>query len=334
MRSCDALPYYDKQVERKVAVVTGGNKGVGRQTALRLYMHGFVVYVCGRHGQKIQKTVQELTLRAEKQLRDMENQDAKIVTSRNGTPVPERHSGSFHYLQMDLSDLQSVVRATQYLKETEDHVDVLVAAAEVVAIPFARSKDGFELQLQVNFLAHLLLAIELLPLLRVCQGRVINISSMAHYLQIRHWPLSQSWKRSPDFLFTWMRYAISKTAQIQTSKIMAIKNPDVMCLSVNPGLLMDTNLFSYWTRLPIVGIFFWVVFQLVSYFFSVTLEQGSEAVLYCALSTELSLEKDNGRSYTTNGKESQCSYIANNLDNATSAWIWSVHELGKRNLTI
>ena len=139
--------------------------------------------------------------------------------------------------------------------------------------------------------------------------------------QLNHWP---------NILFTWFRYAVAKTASIQFTKMLAIKNPDILCISVHPGLVMNTNLFSYWTRLPFVGIFFWILFQIVGYFFGVSNEQGSISTLKCALSPKLTAEEDNGKYYTTGGYESKPSYVANSLDNAASTWIWTVHELRDR----
>ena len=138
----------------------------------------------------------------------------------------------------------------------------------------------------------------------------------------------------PNIIFTWMRYAMAKTALIQFTKMLAIKHPDVLCISVHPGLVMETNLFSYWTRLPIVGIFFWIFFQIVGYFFGVSNEQGSLATLKSALSAKLTLDKDNGKYFTTGGVESKPSYVANNLDNAASSWIWTVHELRDRGFEV
>ena len=49
-------------------------------------------------------------------------------------------------------------------------------------------------------------------------------------------------------------------------KMLTLRNPKVLFLTVHPGLVMNTNLFSYWTRLPIVGIIFWFAFYLFGYF--------------------------------------------------------------------
>ena len=44
--STDSLPYFDPAVDRRVALITGGNSGIGYYTVLQLYLHGYVVYIC------------------------------------------------------------------------------------------------------------------------------------------------------------------------------------------------------------------------------------------------------------------------------------------------
>ena len=47
-------------VEGKVAVVTGGSKGIGKMIATGLAMNGAKVYITARHGSTLQKTQAEL----------------------------------------------------------------------------------------------------------------------------------------------------------------------------------------------------------------------------------------------------------------------------------
>ncbi|CAI6781014.1 ASN_HP2_G0049320.mRNA.1.CDS.1 [Saccharomyces cerevisiae] len=324
------LPYYDPAVERKIAVVTGGNTGIGWYTVLHLYLHGFVVYICGRNSHKISKAIQEILAEAKK--RCHEDDDGSSPDAGPGPSI--QRLGSLHYIHLDLTDLKCVERASLKILKLEDHIDVLVNNAGIMAVPLEMTKDGFEVQLQTNYISHFLFTMRLLPLLRHCRGRIISLSSIGHHLEFMYWKLSKTWDYKPNMLFTWFRYAMSKTALIQCTKMLAIKYPDVLCLSVHPGLVMNTNLFSYWTRLPIVGIFFWLLFQVVGFFFGVSNEQGSLASLKCALDPNLSVEKDNGKYFTTGGKESKSSYVSNNVDEAASTWIWTVHQLRDRGFDI
>ncbi|QLQ81426.1 hypothetical protein HG537_0F01870 [Torulaspora globosa] len=310
----DTLPYYNPAVERKIALITGGNSGIGWYTVLHLYLHGFCVYVCGRNSARVNKAMKGIIAEARRRSAD----DPKVFM------------GSLIYLHIDLADLRSVEKAAQTVLKREMKLDVLINNAAVMATPYQVTKDGFEIQLQANYIAHFLLSMRLLPLLQSCHGRLIMLSSVGHNLEFIYWALSQDWNYRPNCIFTWLRYAMAKTASIQFVKMMAIKYPDLLCLSVHPGLVMNTNLFSYWTRLPIVGIFFWMLFQIVGFFFGVSNEEGCLATLKCALSPQLSRDKDNGKYFVTGGREAKPSYIANNLDDAASTWIWTVHQLRDR----
>ncbi|CEP60143.1 Env9p LALA0_S01e03994g [Lachancea lanzarotensis] len=312
-----SLPYYDPRKHRKVALVTGGNSGIGWYTVLHLYMHGFAVYVAGRNANRVSRALKDIKKEAKNRL--------KALEPKNRNPV-----GELLYLSLDLAQLKSVEKAAKKFRSLESSLDVLINNAGVMALPYSVTEDGFEIQLQTNYVAHFLLTMQLLPNIKRCRGRIISVSSIGHNLELSYFSLSQSFNYKPNILFTWMRYAMAKTACIQFAKMLAIKHSDVLCMSVHPGLVMKTNLFSYWTRLPIVGIFFWFYFQLVGYFFGVSNEQGSVATLRAALSTELEREWDNGKYLTTGGREAKPSYVANNLDNAASTWLWTIHELRDR----
>ncbi|SMN20566.1 similar to Saccharomyces cerevisiae YOR246C ENV9 Protein with similarity to oxidoreductases, found in lipid particles [Maudiozyma saulgeensis] len=325
MLNPDDLPFFDPTKTEKIAVVTGGHSGIGYYTTLHLFMHGFTIYICGRNSHKVHKAMRTIIDEATDRTNTLQ------LDIRN-----ERRSffGSIHYIHIDLTDLKSVERATLKLQRSVTHIDVLINNAGIMAVPYQLTKDGFETQLQTNYISHFLFTMRLLPLLKECNGRVISLSSLGHLLEFKYWKLSEKWNIWPDIIFTWFRYAISKTSLIQFTKMLAIKNPDILCISLHPGLVMNTNLFSYWTRLPLIGIFFWVLFQVIGFFFGVSNEQGSLATLKCALSNNMSTENDNGKYYTTGGIESKSSYIANNLDDAASTWIWTVHQLKDRGYKI
>lgn len=318
MFEADSLPYYDPLKERKVAVITGGSSGIGWYTVLHLYMHGFVVYICGRNSNRVNEAIREVQREAQERLQQ-----------RGAASL-----GSLHYLHSDLSDLKCVERAAAKLAKREQKLDVLINNASAVALPYEITRDNFEVQLQTNYIAHFLLSMRLLPLLQRARGRLITNTSVCHQLELRYWKLSQDWNYRPNMVFTWLRYAMCTTASIQFTKMMAIKYPEVLCLSIRPGMVMNTHLFSYWTRLPIVGIFFWMFFQIVALLFGVSYEQGSLATLKCTLSPDLTTDRDNGKYFTSAGVESKPSYVANNLDDAASTWIWTVHALRDRGFDV
>lgn len=66
-----------------------------------------------------------------------------------------------------------------FLKE-ESRLDILINNGAVV-LPRTITKDGYEMQFQVNYLGHYLLTILLLDTLKKSTpSRIINVSSIAH----------------------------------------------------------------------------------------------------------------------------------------------------------
>ena len=50
----------DLQIEGKVALVTGGSRGLGKQCAISLAKEGVNVAICGRSKETLNETVEEL----------------------------------------------------------------------------------------------------------------------------------------------------------------------------------------------------------------------------------------------------------------------------------
>ena len=130
----------------RVAVVTGASSGIGLETSRRLVSVGAHVVLAVRDVAK---------------------------GERVAAPLRAALLGSVEVRRLDVSDLSSV---REFAAAVGD-VDVLVNNAGVLGIPFARSVDGFELQLATNHLGHFALANLLLPRLT---DRVVVVGSQSH----------------------------------------------------------------------------------------------------------------------------------------------------------
>src|SRR4051812_14809462 len=120
----------------KLAVVTGANSGVGRETARRLAAAGAEVVLAVRAGDKGRAAAREMS----------------------GGPVT--------VAELDLADLASVRAFAARLAESGRPLDLLINNAGVMAVPDRRTTaDGFELQFGTNYLGHFALTARLLPLL-------------------------------------------------------------------------------------------------------------------------------------------------------------------------
>ncbi|KAK6204870.1 uncharacterized protein RJT21DRAFT_117332 [Scheffersomyces amazonensis] len=332
MFETDSLPYLNPSQDRRVALITGGNSGVGYYTVLHLYLHGYIVYIAGRSRSRVLNSIREL------------KQDATAIRSTytSQQSSSERFLGDLFYLEIDLSSLASVISAVETFKNLENHLHILINNAGAMALPYSLTNDGFDIQIQTNFIAPFLLSMKLLPLLEktaddfplISPPRIIYLSSVGHQLCFHYFNMNSTFNYKPAFIFTWLRYGLAKTAGIHFMKMLALRNPKILCMSVHPGYVMNTNLFSYWTRLPIIGILFWCLFQIFGYFFGVTNEEGANAIVKCSLNPNLTLEKDNGKYFATGGNEALPSKVAQNMDFAARTWIWTIHQLSERGITI
>lgn len=314
------LPYVDPAVDRRVALVTAGNSGVGWFTVLHLYLHGYIVYIAGR-----------LRLRSLALMRELEAEAAGRLEA----------PGELHFLEIDLALLSLVLAAVAAFKASERSLDLLINNACAAALPYALTKDGFEVQLQTNYVAPFVLTTKLLPLLEKTlelrphdPPRVLYLSSVSHHFAVWYFKLNGSLNHQPGFVFTWLRYARAKTAGIHMMRMLALRNPRVLFMSVHPGLVMAPNTFVHLTRLPIIGIVFWCWFQIIGWLFGVTPEAGLRALLRCGLDPDLTVERDSGQHFATNGKPARPLRVASNMDYAARSWIWTVHQLGKRHISV
>ncbi len=138
----------------RVAIVTGGNSGLGYNSVMALAKKGAQVVLAARDIKKSQEALQNL----KKQ-------------------VPQ---GKIEFIRLDLSSLESVRTFVADFKSRYSRLDILMNNAGVMAIPRRETAEGFEMQLGVNHLGHFALTGLLLDLLVATPGsRVINTSSMA-----------------------------------------------------------------------------------------------------------------------------------------------------------
>jgi NAD(P)-dependent dehydrogenase (short-subunit alcohol dehydrogenase family) len=138
-----------------IAVVTGANSGVGLETARTLAEKGAVTILACRNIQKA-RTAQDDILRS----------------------FP---NAVIHCMELDLSDLSSIRSFAQSFEEKFEKLDLLINNAGVMALPFGKTRQGFEMTFGTNHLGHFALTGLLLKCLRNTSGsRVVTLSSLAH----------------------------------------------------------------------------------------------------------------------------------------------------------
>jgi NAD(P)-dependent dehydrogenase (short-subunit alcohol dehydrogenase family) len=135
----------------RTVLVTGATSGLGRETAKELAARGARVVLAVRDTAKGQRVAAGL-------------------------------AGTTEVRRLDLADLSSVRSFAESWAQQDDaarRVDVVVANAGIMMVPFARTADGFESQVGTNHLGHHALVCQLLPHLAE-DGRVVVLSSLVH----------------------------------------------------------------------------------------------------------------------------------------------------------
>jgi NAD(P)-dependent dehydrogenase (short-subunit alcohol dehydrogenase family) len=136
-------------------LITGASSGIGLETARSLVSHGASVIGAVRNLAKAEP--------ATASVRD--------AASQGG--------GSLELIELDLASLQSVRACADNLLADGQPFDAIIANAGVMATPFGRTIDGFEVQFGTNHLGHFALINQIEPLL-ADNGRLVVLSSLAH----------------------------------------------------------------------------------------------------------------------------------------------------------
>jgi len=201
----------------KLAVVTGGAAGIGKETARALASRGADVVIGGRNGEELKDAAREIS-------------SAGNVLAR----------------ELDLLSSASVREFAASVISRDRPVDLLFLNAGVMACPLSRNPQGIETQLATNFVGHACLSSALVPaLLRAAEPRVIALSSSAHQMSPVVFSDINYERRAYD---PWEAYAQSKTA----TALLAVKislelgASGVTAHAVHPGGVM-TGLLKHMT---------------------------------------------------------------------------------------
>jgi NAD(P)-dependent dehydrogenase (short-subunit alcohol dehydrogenase family) len=136
-------------------IVTGASSGLGLETAVALAAAGAEVIMACRNPAKAGAALEQVQQRAP-------GARAELMT-------------------LDLADLASVRDFAAECGRRFDRIDALCNNAGVMALPFQRTKDGFEMQIGTNHLGHFALTGWLLEQLKASPGaRVVTLASNAH----------------------------------------------------------------------------------------------------------------------------------------------------------
>lgn len=191
-------------------VVTGANSGIGFEAAVALAQKKAHVVLACRSPQRAAEALASLRARAP--------------------------SASAELMALDLSSLASVRAFAESCGAAHPKLHGLVNNAGLMAIPYSKTADGFEMQLGTNHLGHFALTGLLLPsLLAVPGSRIVTVASTAHRFGKIHWDDLQG-ERGFD---TWGWYGQSKLANLlftfELARRLEAKGTSTTAIACHPG---------------------------------------------------------------------------------------------------
>ncbi|KAJ2990506.1 hypothetical protein NUW54_g8450 [Trametes sanguinea] len=211
--SVDQIP----DLSGRIAIVTGGNVGIGYETIKALLQHNAKVYMASRSKEKAEAAIASL----------------KEATGKEAI-----------FLELDLSSLASVRRAAKEFLAKERELHILFNNAGVMWPPTDwLTKEGYDLQFGTNVLGHFYFTELLMPALLAGvesspdhHTRVVTTSSSGAYLETLHFDTFKDGparrKKTKEALYYQSKFGNVVVAH-QVAKRYAEKG--IISISVNPG---------------------------------------------------------------------------------------------------
>ncbi len=187
---------------KKIALITGANKGIGYETARQLANQGITVLIGARDEQR--------------------GKDAAAKLQSEGVDA--------RFLQLDVNDEKTYEAARRFIEDKFGKLDILVNNAGI-ALDLNQKPSEVDLQtvqqtFEVNFFGVISVTQSLLPLIRKSDaGRIVNVSSGLGSLTQHsdpHWKKPSGttrWRRSSSGFPTMKRRSAARSKAPQPSSI-------------------------------------------------------------------------------------------------------------------
>jgi len=185
----------------KLALVTGANRGIGKEVCRQLAKEGYEVILTARDPEKGKTAARDL------------QQEQKDIT--------------IHFHQLDVTDPASIAALKDFVADKFGRLDLLVNNAGIVGSSTGTTSVDLEIirkTFEINFYGPFQLSRQLLPFLKKSSdGRIINVSSRMGQLN--------------DANSGFAGYRISKTALNALSAVMAadLLKAKIKVVAVCPG---------------------------------------------------------------------------------------------------
>ncbi|KAJ7323334.1 NAD-P-binding protein [Mycena albidolilacea] len=226
----------------KVAIVTGGNTGIGYATIQMLARKGAKVYMAARDEGRATAAIKQL-----------QSEDIK--------------DGSVHWHKLDLSDPRAAHKSAEEFLRKEQRLDILVNnAASSGTPPFSLTRDGLLDIMVTNHISPFAFTEALLPLQVTtakepgADVRIVNVSSMVHSrIKATSFATKDVFAKDYGSSFGGVmdNYGTTKLANILHVKALQTRlntqSIPITCISLHPGSVHSTGSSSVIGSIPYIG---------------------------------------------------------------------------------
>ncbi|XP_046443813.1 retinol dehydrogenase 12-like [Daphnia pulex] len=281
-------------LDGKIAVITGANTGIGKETARELSKRGAEVVLACRDLNKAEEAADE-------------------IAKETGNKVTT--------LKLNLASLKSIRAAAEELRARHPQIHILINNAGIMTCPQWKTDDGFEMQFGVNHLGSFLWTLLLIDNIKqAAPSRIVNLSSLAHTRgKIYFDDLMLAKNYTPV-----RAYCQSKLANVLFTQELArrLEGTGVSVFAVHPGAV-QTELARHINESMnscVDG-----TLHFVSRYVFKTPEMGAQTSIYCA--TEESLTELSGHYFSDCAKKKPAKQ-ANDKKAAERLWKMSEELVG------
>lgn len=315
----------EKNLEGKVAIITGGSRGLGIE----------VVRVFLRKGAHVITTSSST------------NRDEIDKRYRKITKNIDPGAWKLEIWNVDLMSMQSVMSfVDRFKRQNSTQLNYLICNAGVMFPKYKLSGDGFESQFSINYAGHVLMSYHLLPYLYRSgrqsghQSRLVLTSSCLHHIptRIRYNDLQSHQAYSPHYAYGQSKVFIVMFIR-KLSVVLDAKSDwsrYVRVFTLHPGLV-DTDLlttidllreFPFLARQMTfrVSFHFCSIIRSSDNLFRQDIKSGAETVIYAALSDQL--EHRNGE-YLEDSRVAQSSTLSRSVQDQDRVWTITYSLLNK-----
>lgn len=256
----------------KVVIITGANRGIGKETTKELAKHGARIYMACR------------SIKSAQDVRD------EIVSETGNENIFVR--------ELDLSSPRSIIKFVDSFNKDEDKLDILINNAGLWSEKKEISSLGVEMTFAVNVIGHQLLTKLLFNKLRHgAPSKIINVAShFAGGLEIDDINFGKR-KYSGT-----LAYKNTKQANRMLTREWArqLENCGISVYSMTPGFIPSTDLFR---NQNFVGKILLKLFGLIE---GRTIQQGADTIVWLASTDKIT---GNNGGFFRDRKEEKCKFL-------------------------